>query len=135
MKIRDCGIQLVDIQVLQKQLELPKSLPRVADYRQVFRGVVGHRGNIIEQPPETAVIGDKVSAFHGMVKVEGDLLWRLVSNVLRHLINVRHHLLGLLEGIGVDPLDHVGFAGPILLAEVYLVRTVHVSHLDFLIGK
>ena len=59
--------------------------------------------------------------------------------MLRHAIDIPHQFHGVLESIGVHPLDEIGFdprhARTVIADIVHFVGVVDVSYLDLLIGK
>ena len=87
-------------------------------------------------------VRDIVLPIRRVVEVQRHLVGPLCADVLRHLVDVLHHLHGFLERVGVDPLDHVGLAGSIdvcvslaRLLKVDLVGAVDVAHLDLVVRK
>lgn len=130
------------VEVSQQHLKLAERLARIANHRQLLRRVVRHGRDVVEQPPEAMFVRDIVLPIRRVVEVQRHLVGPLCADVLRHLVDVLHHLHGFLERVGVDPLDHVGLAGSIdvcvsltQLLKVDLVGAVDVAHLDLIVGK
>lgn len=63
----------------------------------------------------------------------------LRADVFRHAVDIPHQLHGVLESIGVHPLDEIGFdprhARTVIADIVHFVGVVDVAHLDLLIGE
>ena len=56
-------------------------------------------------------------------------------DVLRHPVDILHHLYGLFEHIGVHLLDNIGLLLAVAAQESHLVGVVDVANLDFLIYR
>ena len=74
-----------------------------------------------------------------MVEVQAPGLRVLCADVLCHAVDIPHQLHGVLESIGVHPLDEIGFdprhARTVIADIVHFVGVVDVSYLDLLLGK
>ena len=73
------------------------------------------------------------------MEVQAFRLRVLGADVLRHAVDVLHQLHGMLEGVGVHPLDEIRLdsrhARAVVADVVDLVGVVDVAHLDLLIGE
>ena len=139
MEIGDGIEKLLRVKIGQQHLEIAERLTRAAHDAQVIAGIESDGGHIVAQPPEAVLVHQIVVAVGSVVEVQALGLRVYGADVLCHAVDVPHQLHGVLEGIGVHPLDEIGFdsrhARTVVADIVHFVGVVDVAHLDLLIGK
>ena len=139
MEIGDGIEKLLRVKIGQQHLEIAERLTRAAHDAQVIAGIESDGGHIVAQPPEAVLVHQIVVAIGSVVEVQALRLRMLCADVLCHAVDIPHQFHGVLESIGVHPLDEIGFdprhARAVVADVVDLVGVVHVAHLDLLIGE
>ena len=139
MEIRNGIVQAAGVKIREHHLEIAERFARAAHNAQVVAGVERDGRHVVAQTPETVVIEQVVDAFVGVMEVQAFGFGMLFADVLGYAINILHQLDGVLERIGVDALNQIGFdfrhTSAVIADIVDLVSVVYVAHFDFFIGK
>ena len=139
MEIRNGIIQAARVEIREHHLEIAERFARAAHNAQVVAAVERDGRHIVAQTPETVVVEQVVDAFVGVMEVQAFGFGVLFADMLGYAVNVLHQLDGMLERIGVDALNQIGFdfrhTGTVIADVIDLVSMVNVAHFDFFIRK
>ena len=138
MKIRNGLIKLGGVKIRQDHLKIAKGKTGIADDLQIVSSRIGDGRNVIKQPPKAALVKDIGLSVVCVVEMEGAAIRILGVDILRDLIDIVHHLHGILKGKGVYRLHHIGFQPGlsgvlgILAFKSYFVSLIHIADFDLL---
>ncbi len=135
MKIRNCFMQLRNIEIRKLHLKLTKCLACIAHNIAVHHGRMRDGRDKICHSPEILTVNHIDLAVSGMVEMEGNLSGFLPADMLGYFIDIIHQLHRMAERIGVNILNQEGFRMSVVHEEPNLIGLIHISDLNCIVSQ
>ncbi len=70
----------------------------------------------------------------GVMEVECDLVWVLLTDIGRHAVDIRHKLHGIPEHVGIDFLEKIGLEVMLIIPVGHFIGRVDFADGDSFVG-